>query len=160
MPFLQCMSSVTDWPAWKHTDGMQSSTPAQPVCARTSLLHALDLHSTPLTQRLNVHKSSACIGRVMMRMCCRLLFPFLVLKKAATERVSSIFLPLALRRGFTSYEELWCLYRLRVKSSSAPARLMAVRSKQERKTGDTGHCNEHLGHICHQSMGGSEIENS
>lgn len=150
--WLTCMETHW-WHAEQHTG---------PACLRTDVITA---RARPPQHSINTEtectqKSSACIGRVMMRMCCRLLFPFLVLKKAATERVSSIFLPLALRRGFTSYEELWCLYRLRVKSSSAPARLMAMRSKQERKRGDTGHCNEHLGHICHQSMGGSEIENS
>lgn len=132
-------------PAW------ETHAPAQPVCARTSLLHALNLHSTPLmprpkcTQKQRVHT-----GRAMMRTRCRLPFLFLGFEKAATERVSSVFLALALRRGFTSSEELWCLCRPRVKSGSPPpARLTAVRSEHGRKRrGDTGHCNEHLGHTC------------
>lgn len=42
--------------------------------------------------------------------------------------------------------------------ASCQIQFMAAQSEQER--GDTGHCNEHLWDVSHQSMRGSEIENS
>lgn len=135
MLFLQCLTSVTDWTAWKHADDTQKGSAAW-VSVHMDIMiasvHSVsNLHNTPLTLRLNIHKSSAWVTRVMVRMCADHRSWF-----EGSWRAYLLHFPHPGFQRALMFLQASCQIQL------STAHGHAVKAGRER--GDTGHCNEHL----------------
>lgn len=141
MLFLKCLSSVTDWTAWKHADDAQKCTEDRPLYTPTSRQHPFTVYptSTTLHNTQIKHTQTQCMSKEGWWVCAHNTAP--VSLKGVGERISCIFSPC-----FQAWIHILSRVPVFIQASRQiqfnTAHSCAVKVGKE--MGDTGHCNEHL----------------